>query len=75
MNHHTYSEHQTRAAGTSHAVVIGGSLAGLLSARVLSDYFSRVTVIERDLYPEAPEARRAAGPPPTRAVAAWQADS
>ncbi len=59
MNNRTYSEHQTRAAaGSSHAVVIGGSLAGLLSARVLSDHFSRVTVIERDVYPELPEARR-----------------
>ena len=59
MNHQTYSEHLNWVAGgDSHAVVIGGSLAGLLSARVLSDHFSRVTVIERDVYPETPEARR-----------------
>jgi 2-polyprenyl-6-methoxyphenol hydroxylase-like FAD-dependent oxidoreductase len=31
-----------------HAVVIGGSIAGLMSARVLADYFDRVTVLERD---------------------------
>ncbi|HEY7125927.1 MAG TPA: FAD-dependent monooxygenase [Ktedonobacterales bacterium] len=31
-----------------HAVVIGASMAGLLAARVLSDHFERVTVIERD---------------------------
>lgn len=31
-----------------HAVVIGGSIAGLISARVLSDYFDKVTVLERD---------------------------
>ena len=31
-----------------HAVVIGGSIAGLLSARVLADYFERVTILERD---------------------------
>jgi 2-polyprenyl-6-methoxyphenol hydroxylase-like FAD-dependent oxidoreductase len=31
-----------------HAVVIGGSMAGLLAARVLSDHFARVTIIERD---------------------------
>jgi 2-polyprenyl-6-methoxyphenol hydroxylase-like FAD-dependent oxidoreductase len=31
-----------------HAVVIGGGLAGLLAARVLSDHFERVTLIERD---------------------------
>jgi len=41
-----------------HAVVLGGSLAGLLAARVLSDYFERVTIIERDIYPTKPEARR-----------------
>ena len=31
-----------------HAVVIGGSLAGLMSAAVLADHFERVTVFERD---------------------------
>src|SRR5919198_2574598 len=31
-----------------HAVVIGGSLAGLMTARVLADYFDAVTVLERD---------------------------
>jgi len=31
-----------------HAVVIGASMAGLLAARVLSEYFERVTLIERD---------------------------
>jgi 2-polyprenyl-6-methoxyphenol hydroxylase-like FAD-dependent oxidoreductase len=30
------------------AVVIGGSLAGLMTARVLSDHFESVTVLERD---------------------------
>ncbi|HEY6242372.1 MAG TPA: hypothetical protein VIX17_00415 [Pyrinomonadaceae bacterium] len=41
-----------------HALVIGGSLAGLLAARVLSDHFERVTVVERDSFPQSPEARR-----------------
>ncbi len=31
-----------------HAVIIGGSIAGLAAARVLSDYFDRITIIERD---------------------------
>jgi 2-polyprenyl-6-methoxyphenol hydroxylase-like FAD-dependent oxidoreductase len=31
-----------------HAVVIGGSIAGLATARVLSDHFDAVTVLERD---------------------------
>jgi hypothetical protein len=41
-----------------HAVVIGGSMAGLLAARVLADHFDRVTVIERDRYPEGPGPRK-----------------
>jgi len=40
------------------AVVLGGSLAGLLAARVLSDHFDQVTVIERDAYPETTAARK-----------------
>lgn len=44
-----------------HAVVIGGSIAGLCAARVLSDRYSRVTVYERDELPSAP-AHRAAVP-------------
>jgi 2-polyprenyl-6-methoxyphenol hydroxylase-like FAD-dependent oxidoreductase len=31
-----------------HAVVIGGSLAGLMTARVLADHFDAVTLLERD---------------------------
>lgn len=34
-----------------HAVVVGGSLTGLLAARVLTDHFDRVTLIERDRFP------------------------
>jgi len=35
--------------GTGHAVVIGGSIGGLLTARVLSESFARVTVVDRDV--------------------------
>src|SRR5580704_1632670 len=31
-----------------HAVVIGGSITGLMTARVLTDYFDQVTVFDRD---------------------------
>jgi 2-polyprenyl-6-methoxyphenol hydroxylase-like FAD-dependent oxidoreductase len=41
-----------------HGLVLGGSIAGLLTARVLSDHFDRVTVVERDVLPEGPEHRR-----------------
>jgi 2-polyprenyl-6-methoxyphenol hydroxylase-like FAD-dependent oxidoreductase len=42
----------------SHAVVIGGSMAGLLSARVLSEHFETVSVVERDPLSDAPDARK-----------------
>lgn len=40
------------------AVVIGGSMAGLLAARVLADYFETVTVLERDSLTSDPDPRR-----------------
>jgi 2-polyprenyl-6-methoxyphenol hydroxylase-like FAD-dependent oxidoreductase len=40
-----------------HAVVIGGSMAGLLAARVLAAHFERVTIVERDTLPDGPEFR------------------
>ncbi|NEU77015.1 hypothetical protein PI95_032085 [Hassallia byssoidea VB512170] len=47
-----------RRAGLREAVVIGGSMAGLLVARVLTDYFDRVTIIDRDTFPNLPDHRR-----------------
>ena len=41
-----------------HAIVIGFSMAGLFTARVLSDHFEQVTVIERDPVNDAPESRK-----------------
>ena len=41
------------------AVVIGASLAGLCAARVLSDFYDRVTVFERDELPSTPANRTA----------------
>src|SRR5271156_4496563 len=35
----------------TNALVMGGSVAGLLAARVLADHFARVTVIEKDAWP------------------------
>lgn len=40
------------------AVVVGGSMAGLLAARVLADAFEEVVVIERDELPDGPVPRR-----------------
>ncbi len=44
-------------ADRGHAVVIGGSMGGLLAARVLSERFERVTVLDRDAFPDVPEHR------------------
>ena len=41
-----------------HAVVIGASMAGLLTARVLAEFYDRVTVVERDILPACGEHRR-----------------
>ncbi|GAB4580944.1 MAG: hypothetical protein Fur0022_36890 [Anaerolineales bacterium] len=41
----------------SSAIVIGGSLSGLLAARVLANHFDHVTLIERDTFPDQPEFR------------------
>jgi 2-polyprenyl-6-methoxyphenol hydroxylase-like FAD-dependent oxidoreductase len=43
-----------------HAVVLGGSIAGLFAACVLSDHFAHVTIIERDELSLAPEPRKGA---------------
>jgi 2-polyprenyl-6-methoxyphenol hydroxylase-like FAD-dependent oxidoreductase len=56
--HNRYGAGGGRAG--EHAIVIGGSMAGLLAARVLADRFDRVTVIERD--------RAAAEPAPRKGV-------
>ena len=41
-----------------HAVVIGGSVAGMLAARVLSEHFLEVTIFERDKLPKKYENRK-----------------
>ena len=40
------------------AVVIGGSLAGLLAGRVLAAWFRQVTIVERDALPDEVAPRR-----------------
>ncbi|WIM87949.1 hypothetical protein PT015_24555 [Candidatus Mycobacterium wuenschmannii] len=40
------------------AIVCGAGMGGLLAARVLSDFYDSVTVIERDKLPEAVDHRR-----------------
>lgn len=41
-----------------HAVVLGGSMAGLLAARVLSEFYANVTIVDRDKLTSASSPRR-----------------
>jgi len=54
----------THGTQYNQAIVIGGSMAGLLTARILSKHFAQVTIIERDAVNDQPEARK--GQPHTR---------
>ena len=42
----------------SQAVVFGAGIAGLLAARVLSEFYGSVTVVERDALPDRPDQRK-----------------
>lgn len=53
------------------AIVIGGSMAGILTAQALSESFDKVTVIERDRLPEGPDLRK--GVPQARHLHAFWA--
>jgi 2-polyprenyl-6-methoxyphenol hydroxylase-like FAD-dependent oxidoreductase len=50
--------HSSERFGGRRAIVIGGSIAGLLAARVLSDHFDEVVLVERDKLSDSAEARK-----------------
>ena len=52
----THATHPTHTR--QHAIVIGGSMAGLLTARVLSQHFAQVTLVERDKITDQAETRK-----------------
>ena len=42
----------------THVIIVGAGVAGLLAARVLSNHFESVTIIERDALTAQPEPRK-----------------
>lgn len=60
MNRHLSQNQPLRGRIDAQAVVVGGSLAGLLAARVLARHFSEVTILERDQLEAQPAARKGA---------------
>jgi 2-polyprenyl-6-methoxyphenol hydroxylase-like FAD-dependent oxidoreductase len=48
---------ETPGARPRHVVVIGASLAGLVTARAVAEHADRVTVLDRDDLPRSPETR------------------
>jgi len=47
-----------KAGRDNKVLVIGASMAGLLAARALADYFEQVVLLERDTFPEPGENRK-----------------
>lgn len=45
------------SAGMEKAIVIGGGMAGLMTARVLADYYAEVLIIDKDHFPAQPTDR------------------
>ena len=58
LNMNTMTSEKFTSEIGNHAVVIGGSIVGLLSARVLINSFKKVTIIETDKLPDQPDARK-----------------
>lgn len=59
MKNRTQRSHQKPQARPNDrsAIVLGGSMAGIWTARVLADHFAHVTIVERDQLPTRPEHR------------------
>jgi len=58
MNNNYESKMSLEKKTSRHALVIGGSLAGLFAARVLTDFFGTVTILDRDIFPVKPDHRK-----------------
>lgn len=57
-DHDRDTDRDTDCAPLRRAIVLGGSFTGLLAARVLSDHFDDVVVLERDIPADEPAPRK-----------------
>ncbi len=57
MTEPTHRPSGEKPSSGRHVVVIGSGIGGLLAAKVLCEYFDRVTVVDRDRFPDAPDHR------------------
>ncbi|WP_127529779.1 FAD-dependent oxidoreductase [Paenibacillus kobensis] len=53
----TDTKYTATKSTTERAIVIGGGISGLLAAKVLSEYYGEILVIDRDALPDLPENR------------------
>jgi 2-polyprenyl-6-methoxyphenol hydroxylase-like FAD-dependent oxidoreductase len=58
MNNNCEVKVRTQKNTARRVLVIGGSLAGLFAARVLADFFDKVTILDRDVFPVTPNHRK-----------------
>src|SRR5438477_11293615 len=52
------SQSDSLTPAATHAIIIGGSIAGLTTGQVLSNHFDMVTIIDRDIFPEGVGSRK-----------------
>ena len=58
MLNHSDDHNKGQIPAKTDVIVIGGSIAGLTAAQVLSKHFDRVTILERDTFPEGIGSRK-----------------
>src|SRR4051794_20843174 len=58
MLNHNDGHNNGQVPTSTDVIVIGGSIAGLTAAQVLSNHFDKVTILERDTFPEGIGSRK-----------------
>lgn len=53
----THTNYALTTGKAERAIIIGGGIGGLLTARVLSTYYKEVLIVDKDTFPERPDNR------------------